>query len=69
MCGLFVEVEAKSFDRRLEDVLPLLFEIIKPENYDKQVLFGKLIIVSQRIKKIIQKKRRFEEATSLGMEN
>ncbi|CAB3989651.1 small subunit processome component 20 homolog, partial [Paramuricea clavata] len=34
VCGLFVEVESKSFDRRLTDVLPLLFDIIKPDNYN-----------------------------------
>ena len=37
VCGLFVEVEGKSFDRRLTEVLPLLFDIIKPDNYrDKE---------------------------------
>lgn len=38
VCSLFVEVENQSFDRRLQDFLPLLFDIIKPDKYNVQVI-------------------------------
>ena len=38
MCGLFVEVESTSFERRLNDVLPLLLDIIKPDQYSNKVM-------------------------------
>lgn len=34
VCGLFVNVEGKSFERRVPEVLPKLFMILKPENYN-----------------------------------
>ncbi|KXJ10469.1 Small subunit processome component 20-like [Exaiptasia diaphana] len=37
LCGLFVEVERKGFDRRLETTLPLIAELLEPKQYETVV--------------------------------